>query len=117
MKNDKDLRLGEAKGEVKTLPKFEDIQKTEKILESVIDSPEEFRTAIGRCQMDRVDHIEVTERMFEYLVKGHATPYLCYGNPGIKVYRVGTKPENDRLERMSAEDYSRYLATRRNALV
>ena len=71
----------------------------------VIDNPEDFRMAIGQAQMEHHDSIEVSEKVFNYIIKNNKTKYFTYGSPGIKVYKVGTKEALDREESMSAEAY------------
>jgi len=74
-----------------------------------IDNYDDFRNALANAQF-RIksgvsDHIEVSERLFRELVSGQETPYLTYGDPGIKIYIKGTKSSIDTLEKMSAQEH------------
>ena len=64
------MKQAEAMGEIKTMPEVTlppPVQVVEK--SSVIDNPEEFRMAIGNAQMEGLEYIEVTEKLFKYLMK------------------------------------------------
>jgi hypothetical protein len=71
----------------------------------IIDSPEEFRLAIGQAQMEGEDSMEVGEKLFKYLLKNSKSPYLTYGDPGIKVYLAGTREKYEREDAMNAEAF------------
>lgn len=77
-----------------------------------IDDLDSFRIAIGHAQMDQQEYIEVGPRLFKYLTKNTKTEYVTYGDPGIKVYLKGTREENERLDRMTAEQKHNYLLTK-----
>jgi len=108
-----DLQNAEANGQIKTMPKA-DTQPQITIFEKTpaIDSPEDFRNAIGHAQMEGIGYVEVTDRLFNYLVKNQVTRYLTYGDPGIKVYKDGTKDQYDKEDSMNAEAYAEMLAKR-----
>ena len=112
---DTDLKEAQAVGHLKTMPEFRVLD--EKVPEpgEVIDDPDSFRAAIGHAQMlEEVGekHVFVSERLFNFLLKQQAkkSRYFTYGNPGIKVYREGTKESNDDIDNMSALDYHEYAA-------
>lgn len=85
--------------EAKTLPQV----KEEKV--EVIDDPTEFQMAISKAQMEGVDSLEVTERIFNWLIKNNKTASLTYGNPGVRVFKTGTKDSILNEEKMNAEDW------------
>lgn len=47
--------------------------------------------------------LEVSEKLFGALTRGQKTSYLTYGQPGIKVFKVGTQDQIEREEAMPAE--------------
>ena len=103
------FKESESRGHIKSLKaKKEDPVEVTPTSELAIDNPEDFRMAIGNAQMEGLDYIEVTEKLFSYLVKNNKTNYLTYGEPGIKVFKVGTREEIQRLENMSAEEHLNY---------
>lgn len=114
MKQGTHLRDAEALGEIKTLPELPKSTALEKELEGVINDPEEFRIALGRAQMDQLEYIEVTPKLFDYLRKNQETRYICYGSPGIKVYKVGTRDECEKVDKMNAENYQSYVWKKEN---
>lgn len=102
--------IAESLGEIHTMPEeiTKDVETKEEEVE-VIDSPDAFRIAVGHAEMEGKNHIEVSERLFKYLVKNSKTRYITYGDGGIKVYKVGTKEENDKIDSMTAEQYIEYV--------
>jgi hypothetical protein len=102
----------EANGQIRTLPEVATLDAiTEPKLE-ILDTADDFRTAIGNAQMEGIDHVIVTERLFKYLIKNQTTRYLTYGDPGVKVYKEGTKKECDKEDKMNAEAYGDMLGKR-----
>lgn len=105
-----EFNKAEALGQVVSAPALEEpIVEIEESIPEVADNPDDFRLMIGNAQMEQIEHIEVTERMFKHLLKNNKSQYLTYGSPGIKVYKVGTKKEIDKIEKMSAESYGNYI--------
>ena len=107
--------IAESLGELHTMPEID-----EKVIDptqapAIIDNPEDFRIAIGQAAMEGEDHVEVSEKLFKYLVKNSKTRYLTYGEQGIKVYKAGTKDENDKIDKMSAESYIEWEAKQKQA--
>lgn len=99
--------IAEAMGEIVTMPEINEsvVGIKEPQEEIIIDNPEDFRMAIGQAQMEGEESIEVGEKLFKYLLKNSKSPYLTYGDPGIKVYLKGTRDKLEREEKMSAEAY------------
>lgn len=114
MKKDGDLKSAESLGQIKTSPKA-DVTETDAVVSEVIDNPEEFRMAIGNCQLEGRNWVEVSERLFNYLIKNQKTAYITYGDPGIKVFKTGTRAGIAKEERMSAEEYADYAARKKMA--
>lgn len=108
-----DLKRSEAQGHIKTLEEEPELPVTPIESTPDIDQPDDFRIAIGNAQMEGADSIEVTERLFKYLVKNSKSRYITYGNPGIKVFMKGTRDEIEREESMSAEAYGEHMARKR----
>lgn len=102
-----EFELAEAMSQIKSAARLPD-EAIEKMageeLSDDIDTPEAFRTALGVAQMDELEYIEVGEKLFNYLVKNQKTPYLTYGEPGIKIYKKGTRVAIEKEESMKAED-------------
>ena len=109
-KKDKDYRDAEAAGHIKSMP-----VTGGNIVESsdddfkVIDNPTDFHTAIGHAQMAGRDYLEVSGDLFNYLVKNHKTPYLTYGNPGVKVFKEGTRQKIMEFEKLNPDEQQRRL--------
>lgn len=102
--------IAESLGDIVTMPEInEEIVNPDAEKSEVIDNPQDFRMAIGRAAMEGEEYIEVSEKLFKYLLKNSKSPYLTYGDPGIKVYLAGTREEIEREERMSAEQYAEYI--------
>lgn len=91
-----------------------EIQETD-LLKKILDNPEEFRTAIGQAQMNNVHALEVTDKLFRYLTRDSDSPFITYGDPGIKVYKVGTRQDIEGRQNMTAELYHEYLSEQRKA--
>lgn len=71
---------------------------------SVIDNLEDFRFAVGEAQVIGKKAIEVSERVYTHLTLGKDTPYIIWGKPAVKVYKVGTMDRTERLESLSVEE-------------
>ncbi len=85
------------------------------LTKKILDNPEEFRVAVGQAQMDGIQHLEVTEKLFAYLTRNSDTKYLTYGDPGLKIYKAGTKDAIEKVESMNAEAYNDYLVKKKLA--
>lgn len=104
-KQKNEFKEAEALGHIKTMPEYHEEKKPEAPKETVINDPEEFRMAVANAQMEGVDHVIVTERVLNYLLRGNKGMSLTYGNPGVRVYLEGTKADTDRMEKLTAEAY------------
>ena len=103
--------IAESLGEITTMPEInEEVVKSEDEKSEIIDNPQDFRMAVGQAAMEGQEYIEVSEKLFKYLLKNSKSKYLTYGDPGIKVYLAGTREEIEREERMSAEQYAEYIS-------
>ena len=102
--------IAEAVGELNTLAEEFEPTKEAKEETNIIDNPEDFRIAIGQAEMNGEKFVEVSEKLFKYLVKNSKTRYITYGDGGIKVYKAGTKEENDYIDKLTAEQYIEYIA-------
>ncbi len=108
------FKKAEALGEIKTHPVVQDqLPEVKEETEPVIDNPEDFRIALGNAQMDGKEFIEVSPKLYSYLLKNAKSPYITYGDPGIKVYKAGTREDIEREEAMSAEMRAEYLTKKR----
>lgn len=108
------FKRAEALKHIKTLPSVPLKKVIEVLPDEVVANPEDFQHAIGTAQMEKVDgtgkgYVIVSEKMFNYLVRNQVTPYLTYGDPGIKVYKEGTREHLESLERMTPEQYHEYI--------
>lgn len=105
---DKDFANAEAAGHLKSMPMSKaNMVETSAYEEKVVDNPEDFRIAIGHAQMAGKDFVEVSEELFNYLVKNNPTEYITYGSPGVKVFKEGTRAKIESLERLSPEESNR----------
>ena len=101
--------IAESLGEIYTMPEVDEVViKVDEAQEEDIDDPEMFRMAIGRYQMEGLDHMEVGPKLFKYLLKNSKSPYLTYGAPGIKIYLKGTMKDLLKVDKMSGEQYLEY---------
>lgn len=114
---EKSFKKAEAIGQIKTMPKTKEVvpEVSFEQSEAIIDSPDKFQMAIGNAQMDGLDAIEVTEKLFKHLAKNSKTKYLTYGKPGIKVFVEGTRDAIEAEESLSAEAYHDLIGKRRAA--
>jgi hypothetical protein len=102
---EKEMINAEANGQIKSMPVSKaNIVEVEEVDVKVVDNPHDFNMAIGHAQMAGRDYLEVSEELFNYLVKNNQTDYLTYGSPGVKVYRAGTKEKIERLEKLSPDE-------------
>ena len=69
-----------------------------------------FRSAHGQAQLAGIDHLEVSDEIFDFLCNGQDTAYINYGNPAVKVYRAGSKAQLDRIEKMTLDQRAKHLA-------
>jgi hypothetical protein len=102
--------IAEILGEIHTMPEIDESVIDPKEVPEVIDNPEDFRMAVGQAQMEGLDYVEVGEKLFRYLLKNSKSKFLTYGDPGLKVYLVGTREQLEKEQKMSAEDYHEYLS-------
>lgn len=108
----------EAMGNIKTGPVIPEPEAPMAHQTKVIDNPTDFQYAVGKAQMamqegDGEDYVEVSKELFEYLVKNQKTPYITYGDPGVKVYLEGTREACEERDRLSADDaYTRGVKER-----
>lgn len=76
---------------------------------TALDNYRDFDEALMAIHRDPDMHddpyLEVTEKLFLSLTKGQKTPYLIVGNPGVRVFKVGTKNQIEGEEDMTAEAY------------
>lgn len=101
----------EANGQIRSLPEIDTFETPAKAT-VVLSTPEDFRAAIGNAQMEGIESVEVSEDLFKYLIKNQNTRYITYGDPGVKVYRTGTKAECDKEDKMNAEAYADMIGKR-----
>lgn len=117
MKDQKSIDFGkaEALGQVKTMPKAMEDKAEEITGEDLtgIDSIDAFRIAVGNAQLEGLEYVEVSEKFFRYLVKNQKTPYLTYGDPGVKVFIQGTREVILAEESLNAEMYGDLKAKQR----
>jgi hypothetical protein len=106
-KGKNDLMDAEAMGQLKTMPSTKGQIIEKDLSKEVIDNPQDFQAAIGHAQMAGQDYVEVSDRMFSYLVKNSATEYLTYGNPGVKVFKEGTRDKIVEFESLNPDEQVR----------
>jgi hypothetical protein len=104
---EKDMAVAESLGHIKTMPVAKTNILAEEFNDKVVDNPEDFRVAIGHAQLSGKDYIEVSEPLFNYLVKNNQTEYLTYGSPGVKVFKEGTKDKILNMENLPPEENAR----------
>lgn len=110
-----DFKRAEAIGQIKTMPtQAEPVGIAEPEAEGVVSTPHDFQAAIGRCQMEGPDYLEVSDKLFSFLVKGQKTDSLTYGKPAIRVFRAGTRDAVLKIERLNAEQYHEFAMKQAN---
>lgn len=74
-----------------------------------IDSYKDFDEAMMAIHRDPEMHdepyLEVTEKLFSALTKGSKTAYLTVGNPGVKVFKTGTREQIEAEEALPADAF------------
>lgn len=110
-----EFEQAEMLGEIVTSPFDDTKEEIKEEVSEVIDDPNEFRMAIGQAQMEGYEYVEVSEKMFKYLLRKSKSKYLTYGDPGIKVFQVGTREEIEREESLSAEQYHEHIMRKKMA--
>jgi hypothetical protein len=66
--------------------------------EPVITDIQDFYMKAQTASLMNEDYLVVNERVFNAIGRGVKSPYLTYGNPGIKVYLEGTKEKCDSFD-------------------
>lgn len=88
--------------------------------ESLIENYDDFRDAIMEIHRNIDENprptLEVSDKFFSALVKGRKVDSITYGDPGVRVYRVGHKDRLDKEERLSAEAYREIQLKKENAI-
>jgi hypothetical protein len=79
-------------------------------IEQVASNPHEFQVMVGKAQMSQDRVVEVTAELFDYLLNGQKAPFIMYGNPGVRVYKVGTRDEIERREDMTLDQIAQLRA-------
>lgn len=110
-----DHQAGEALGNLHSLPFDETLPEVSAEIPEVADSTIDFQMAIGHAQMEGIEYIEVSEKLFAYLMRKSKSSYITYGDPGVKVFKVGTRDEILREESMNAESYHDHITKKRQA--
>ncbi len=78
--------------------------------DTVIDTLDDYRRALDNAQLDGLDYIEVSEKVFNRVKPGHSDiDNFTTGNPGVMVYKLGKREALEAIERMSASDYHEYI--------
>lgn len=73
-------------------------------MNQIIDDLGTYREALGQAQMSGIESLEVSDRLFKFLVQTDPnTAYLTVGKPGVKIYRAGTKEQIKKNESLSAD--------------
>ncbi len=109
----KDTKItSDTKGEFKPLP--EAIVPQDDVVEEnpVVQTPEMFSHALSMAQMEGRDYLDVSERVFKYLVRNNKTDSITVGNPGVRVFIEGTREKILSLENLSIEEYNRQIRGR-----
>lgn len=97
------FKKAEALGDLTTMPVMETMnQAQEPQKKPVVSNPEEFRTAQWEAQHDGTGYIEVTEELYKFIIKNNPTESFTYGNPGIRVFKEGTREKILSEEKKSA---------------
>lgn len=106
----KEFQNAEAAGHIKTMPASKaNIVETKEEDFKVIDNPTDFQYAVGNAQMSGRTYLEVSDELFNYLVKNNNTQYLTYGNPGIKIFKEGTMEKILAFESLSPDEQAKKL--------
>lgn len=79
----------------------EDGQEKEFIVENYSD----FRVALGMCQTEGTEAMEVSNNFFGILTQGKPTPFIIYGNPAVKVFPHGKMEKGLKILTLSRDKY------------
>lgn len=82
-----------------------------------IDSMDDYRHAVSEAELDGLEYIEVTDRVFDKIRPGAKTLDTFVTGPGLMVYRSGTnaKDRHESITNMSAEEYMSFAHQERRA--
>ncbi len=76
----------------------------------VVEDYHSYNVALGMCQTEGVEGMEVSEKFFNILAKGKATPFIITGMPAVKVFPLGTMEHRLKVLKLSVRRYEELLA-------
>lgn len=97
--------------------KFENVTKEQAVnlagideikLPDVLDTLEDFRSAVGQAQLSGKGHVVVSPRIFHFLTSGKETPFLDFGSPSIRVYCSDTMQKVVEIEEMNLDTFHKH---------
>lgn len=78
--------------------------------EYVIENYQDFNVALGMCQTENIEAMEVDQAFFDTLSKGRPTPFIVYGNPAVKVFPQGKMEKGLKILMLDRDKYLELLA-------
>lgn len=57
------------------------------------------------CQTEEVEAMEVDEKFYDVLTKGRPSPFICYGNPMVKVFCKGKMEKGLKILKLDRDTY------------
>ncbi len=73
--------------------------------EFVVDDYHSYNVAIGMCQTENVEAMEVSEKFFTMLAKGKETPFIVAGVPAVKVFPLGKMDKGLKILSLTRDKY------------
>ncbi len=80
--------------------------------EYVIDNHQDFNVALGMCQAEEIEAMEVSLDFFARISHGKETPFIIYGNPAVKVFPAGKMEKGLKILQLSRDKYLDLLGKR-----
>lgn len=78
--------------------------------EYVIENYQDFNVALGMCQTESIEAMEVAQEFFDTIAKGRPTPFIVYGNPAVKVFPQGKMEKGLKILQLDRDKYLELLA-------
>lgn len=57
--------------------------------EDVIENLGELAHKVSQAQLHGIEHLAVSNSVFEYFAKGQKTPFISYGSPTVALHKKG----------------------------
>lgn len=78
-------------------------------MDETVETMPQFQLAIANAQGLGIDSIEVSENVFNAFARAmkHPSDFFTYGQPGVKVYKTGTREILEKKQRLTTFDVNK----------